>query len=141
MDKRRIGRSDLTVAPFCLGGNVFGWTADEATAFAILDRFVESGFDFIDTADVYSRWAPGHVGGESETVIGRWLASRPGVRDRIVLATKVGMDMGEAGKGLSAAHIERACEASLRRLRIDRIDLYQSHVDDNDVALDETLRS
>ncbi|WP_345821856.1 aldo/keto reductase [Methylobacterium fujisawaense] len=141
MDKRRIGRSDLTVAPFCLGGNVFGWTADEATAFAILDRFVESGFDFIDTADVYSRWAPGHVGGESETVIGRWLAGRPGVRDRIVLATKVGMDMGEAGKGLSAAHIERACEASLRRLRIDRIDLYQSHVDDTDVALDETLRA
>ncbi|SDA14537.1 Predicted oxidoreductase [Methylobacterium sp. UNC378MF] len=141
MDKRRIGRSDLTVAPFCLGGNVFGWTADEATSFAILDRFVESGFDFIDTADVYSRWAPGHVGGESETVIGRWLAARPGVRDRIVLATKVGMDMGEAGKGLSAAHIERACEASLRRLRIDRIDLYQSHIDDADVALEETLRA
>jgi len=141
MDKRRIGRSDLTVAPFCLGGNVFGWTADEAASFAILDRFVESGFDFIDTADVYSRWAPGHVGGESETVIGRWLAARPGVRDRIVLATKVGMDMGEAGKGLSAAHIERACEASLRRLRIDRIDLYQSHIDDADVALEETLRA
>lgn len=141
MDKRRIGRSDLTVAPFCLGGNVFGWTADEATSFAILDRFVESGFDFIDTADVYSRWAPGHVGGESETVIGRWLAARPGVRDRIVLATKVGMDMGEAGRRLSAAHIERACEASLRRLRIDRIDLYQSHIDDADVALEETLRA
>ncbi|WP_457104644.1 aldo/keto reductase [Methylobacterium sp. P5_C11] len=141
MDKRRIGRSDLTVAPFCLGGNVFGWTADEATSFAILDRFVDSGFDFIDTADVYSRWAPGHVGGESETVIGRWLASRPGMRERIVLATKVGMDMGEAGKGLSAGHIERACEASLRRLGTDRIDLYQSHLDDSEVPLEETLRA
>ncbi|MCJ2138152.1 aldo/keto reductase [Methylobacterium sp. J-026] len=141
MDKRRIGRSDLTVAPFCLGGNVFGWTADETASFAILDRFVECGFDFIDTADVYSRWAPGHVGGESEAVIGRWLAARPGVRDRIVLATKVGMDLGEAGKGLSARHIERACEASLQRLRTDRIDLYQSHLDDGDVPLDETLRA
>ncbi|MCJ2073544.1 aldo/keto reductase [Methylobacterium sp. J-030] len=141
MDKRHIGRSDLTVAPFCLGGNVFGWTADEATSFAILDRFVESGFDFIDTADVYSRWAPGHAGGESETVIGRWFAARPGARDRVVLATKVGMDMGEAGKGLSAQHIEQACEASLRRLQTDRIDLYQSHTDDSDVPLDETLRA
>ncbi|MCX4197992.1 aldo/keto reductase [Methylobacterium organophilum] len=141
MDRRRIGRSDLTVAPFCLGGNVFGWTADEAASFAILDRFVESGFDFIDTADVYSRWAPGHVGGESETVIGKWLAARPGARDQIVLATKVGMDLGEAGQGLSAAHIERACEASLRRLGVDRIDLYQSHLDDATVPLEETLRA
>lgn len=141
MDRRRIGRSDLTVAPFCLGGNVFGWTADEAASFAILDRFVESGFDFIDTADVYSRWAPGHVGGESETVIGKWLAARPGARDRIVLATKVGMDLGGAGQGLSAAHIERACEASLRRLGVDRIDLYQSHLDDATVPLEETLRA
>jgi aryl-alcohol dehydrogenase-like predicted oxidoreductase len=139
MDKRRIGRSDLSVAPFCLGGNVFGWTADEATSFAILDRFTEQGFDFIDTADVYSRWAPGHAGGESEAVIGRWLAARPGAREAIVLATKVGMDMGEAGKGLSAAHIERSCEASLRRLRTDRIDLYQSHLDDADVPFEETL--
>lgn len=139
MDKRRIGRSDLTVAPFCLGGNVFGWTADEATSFAILDRFVDQGFDFIDTADVYSRWAPGHSGGESEAVIGRWLAARPGAREKIVLATKVGMDMGEAGKGLSAAHIERSCEASLRRLQTDRIDLYQSHLDDAGVPFEETL--
>ncbi|GJD35309.1 aldo/keto reductase [Methylobacterium aerolatum] len=139
MDKRRIGRSPLSVAPFCLGGNVFGWTADEATSFAILDRFVEQGFDFIDTADVYSRWAPGHRGGESEAVIGRWLAARPGARERIVLATKVGMDMGEAGQGLSAAHIEKSCEASLRRLRTDRIDLYQSHLDDASVPLEETL--
>jgi len=141
MDKRRIGRSDLTVAPFCLGGNVFGWTADESTSFAILDRFVEQGFDFVDTADVYSRWAPGHAGGESETVIGRWFAARPAARDRIVLATKVGMDMGEAGQGLSARHIERACEASLRRLQTDRIDLYQSHLDDAEVPLEETLRA
>lgn len=141
MDKRRIGRSDLRVAPFCLGGNVFGWTANEATAFAILDRFVESGFDFIDTADRYSGWVPGHVGGESETVIGRWFGARPGVRDRVVLATKVGMDMGAAGKGLSAAHVVRACEASLGRLRTDRIDLYQSHLDDAAVPLEETLRA
>jgi aryl-alcohol dehydrogenase-like predicted oxidoreductase len=141
VDTRRIGRSELAVAPFCLGGNVFGWTADEATSFAILDRYVERGFDFIDTADVYSRWAPGHAGGESEAVIGRWFSARPGARDRIVLATKVGMDLGEAGKGLSARHIERACEASLRRLRTDRIDLYQSHLDDRDVPLEETLRA
>ena len=141
MDKRRIGRSDLRVAPFCLGGNVFGWTADEATSFAILDRFVERGFDFVDTADVYSRWAPGHQGGESESVIGRWFSARPGVRDRIVLATKVGMDMGEAGKGLSAQHIEQACEASLRRLQTDRIDLYQSHLDDAEAPLEETLQA
>lgn len=141
MDKRRIGRSDLTVAPFCLGGNVFGWTADEAASFAILDRFVEQGFDFIDTADVYSRWAPDHAGGESEAVIGRWFAARPGTRDRVVLATKVGMDMGDAGKGLSAQHIVQACEASLRRLQTDRIDLYQSHLDDADVPLEETLRA
>ena len=141
MDKRRIGRSDLHVAPFCLGGNVFGWTADEATSFAILDRFVDSGFDFIDTADRYSGWVPGHVGGESETVIGRWFSARPGVRGRIVLATKVGMDMGTAGKGLSAGHVVRACEASLRRLQTDRIDLYQSHLDDAEVPIEETLRA
>jgi aryl-alcohol dehydrogenase-like predicted oxidoreductase len=141
MDQRRIGRSDLTVAPFCLGGNVFGWTADEATSFAILDRYVDAGLGFIDTADVYSRWVAGHEGGESEGVLGRWLASRPGARGRIVLATKVGMDMGPAGKGLSAAHIERACEASLGRLKTDRIDLYQSHVDDGETPLEETLRA
>jgi aryl-alcohol dehydrogenase-like predicted oxidoreductase len=141
MDKRRIGRSDLKVAPFCLGGNVFGWTADETTSFAILDRFIARGFDFVDTANVYSRWAPGHQGGESESVIGGWFAARPGARDRIVLATKVGMDMGEAGKGLSARHIEASCEASLRRLQTDRIDLYQSHVDDAEVPFEETLRA
>lgn len=141
MDKRRIGRSDLHVAPFCLGGNVFGWTADAETSFAILDRYVASGFDFIDTADRYSGWVPGHVGGESETVIGDWFTARPGARAKIVLATKVGMDMGAAGEGLSAAHIVRACEASLKRLRTDRIDLYQSHLDDAQTPLEETLRA
>ncbi len=141
MDKRPIGRSELRVAPFCLGGNVFGWTADRDESFAILDRFIDAGFDFIDTADRYSGWVPGHVGGESETVLGRWLAARPGARDKIVLATKVGMDMGEAGKGLSAAYIVRACEASLKRLRTDRIDLYQSHLDDAETPLEETLRA
>lgn len=143
MQARPIGRSGLSVAPLCLGGNVFGWTADEATSFAILDRFVESGLNFIDTADVYSRWASGHQGGESETVIGNWF-KRSGHREKIVLATKVGMDMGQAGKndpgkGLSAAHIEHAVEASLRRLQTDRIDLYQSHLDDAATPIEETL--
>ena len=138
MDLRPLGRSGLSVPPFCFGGNVFGWTADEATSFALLDRLLETGFTFIDTADVYSRWAPGHQGGESEAVIGRWLKAR-GARDRMTIATKVGMDMGEAGKGLSAAHIERSCEASLRRLQTDRIDLYQSHLDDAEVPFEETL--
>ncbi|WP_375453674.1 aldo/keto reductase [uncultured Methylobacterium sp.] len=145
MDKRPIGRSGLTVAPLCLGANVFGWTADEATAFAVLDRFVEAGFGFIDTADVYSRWAPGHAGGESEGVIGRWFASR-GLREQVVLATKVGMDMGpspsgESRVGLGPARIAEACEASLRRLRTDRIDLYQSHADDAGTPQEETLRA
>lgn len=143
MQARPIDRSGLSVAPLCLGGNVFGWTADEATSFAILDRFVESGLNFIDTADVYSRWASGHQGGESETVIGNWF-KRSGHREKIVLATKVGMDMGQAGKndpgkGLSAAHIEHAVEASLRRLQTDRIDLYQSHLDDAATPIEETL--
>lgn len=140
MQSRPIGRSGLSVAPLCLGGNVFGWTADEPTSFAILDRFVEAGLNFVDTADVYSRWAPGHQGGESEGVIGRWFKAS-GHRDRIVLATKVGMDLGPAGKGLSAAHIERAAEASLRRLGTDRIDLYQSHTDDAATPMEETLRA
>ncbi|TXM90464.1 aldo/keto reductase, partial [Methylobacterium sp. WL122] len=100
MEQRPLGRSGLAVAPLCLGANVFGWTADETTSFAILDRLVEAGLNFVDTADVYSRWAPGHAGGESEAVIGRWFAAR-GLRDRIVLATKVGMDMGEGRTGLA----------------------------------------
>jgi aryl-alcohol dehydrogenase-like predicted oxidoreductase len=138
MTPRPLGRSGLFVAPLAFGGNVFGWTADRAVSFALLDAFVDAGFNLVDTADVYSRWVPGHSGGESETVIGDWLVAS-GKRDRIVLATKVGHDMGEAGKGLSAAHIRRAVEASLRRLRTDRIDLYQAHVDDPETPLEETL--
>ena len=138
MQTRTIGRSDLTVTPLCLGGNVFGWTADEKTSFAVLDAFVEAGHGFIDTADVYSRWVPGHSGGESEAVIGRWLKTGP-KREKVVIATKVGMDMGGENKGLKPAYIARAVEESLRRLGTDRIDLYQSHTDDPDTPLEETL--
>ena len=140
MEKRKLGSSGLEIAPLIFGGNLFGWTADEATSFALLDAFVGEGFNAIDTADVYSRWIPGHVGGESETVIGKWLAARGG-RDRVVIATKVGMDMGEGGKGLSRAHIVKSAEASLKRLRTDHIDLYQSHEDDAGTPLDETLEA
>lgn len=140
MNKRRIGRSNLSVHPFCFGGNVCGWTADEAMSHRLLDAFVEAGFEFIDTADVYSRWAPGHRGGESEEVIGRWFA-RSGKRDSIVLATKVGMDMGGDNTGLKPEYIARAVEDSLRRLQTDRIDLYQAHRDDDDTPLEETLRA
>ncbi|MCI3181716.1 alcohol dehydrogenase [Caulobacter sp. CCUG 60055] len=140
MEKRKLGGSGLEIAPLMFGGNVFGWTADEATSFALLDAFVGEGFNAIDTADVYSRWIPGHVGGESEAVIGKWLAARGG-RDRVVIATKVGMDMGEGGKGLSRAHIVKSAEASLKRLRTDHIDLYQSHEDDAGTPLDETLEA
>ncbi|MGY2049075.1 aldo/keto reductase [Methylobacterium sp. JK268] len=138
MDLRPLGRSGLSVPPLCFGGNVFGWTADEPTSFALLDRLLDQGFTFIDTADVYSRWAPGHAGGESETIIGRWLKARGG-RDRMVIATKVGMDMGEGRNGLKAAYIQRAVEDSLRRLQTDRIDLYQSHQDDPETPIEETL--
>jgi len=138
MELRQLGRSGLTVSPPCFGGNVFGWTAAEADSFRLLDRFVDAGFNFIDTADVYSRWAPGHQGGESETVIGNWLA-RSGKRGRVVIATKLGMEMGPDRKGLSAAYIRRAVEESLRRLRTDVIDLYQSHKDDPETPLEETL--
>ncbi len=138
MEKRRLGQSDIHTAPLCLGGNVYGWTLDEAASFQILDEFVAAGFDFIDTADVYSTWVPGHVGGESETIIGKWLRKR-GNRDRIILATKVGWLMPPDQKGLSRAYIVRAVEASLQRLQTDYIDLYQSHVDDADTALEETL--
>lgn len=135
---RPLGRSAIAVSPLCLGGNVFGWTADESTSFAILDAFVDAGGNFIDSADVYSRWVPGHRGGESETVIGRWLA-RSGKRSRVVIATKVGMDMGPQRKGLSSAWIERAVDESLKRLGIDCIDLYQSHTDDADTPIADTL--
>jgi len=138
MNKRPLGRSGLAVSPVCLGGNVFGWTVDEATSFALLDAWVDAGMNFIDTADVYSRWAPGHRGGESETIIGKWL-KRSGKRDRIVLATKVGKDMGDGRVGLAPAYIRSAVEASLQRLQTDVIDLYQSHDDDPKVPLADTL--
>jgi aryl-alcohol dehydrogenase-like predicted oxidoreductase len=133
MEKRRLGQSDLMVSPLCLGGNVFGWTADEATSFKILDGFVDAGLNFIDTADVYSAWVPDHTGGESESIIGRWMKAR-GTRDRVVVATKVGWE-----RGLSAAHIRTAVEDSLKRLQTDCIDLYQSHKDDPNTPLEETL--
>ena len=139
MELRRLGRSDLKIAPLMLGTNVFGWTADEKTSFSILDAFVDAGFNAVDTADVYSRWSPAGAGA-SETVIGNWLA-QGGRRDRIVLATKVGMEMGEGMKGLSAAYIETAVEASLKRLKTDYIDLYQSHRDDADTPLAETAEA
>ncbi len=138
MQKRRLGQSQIVTAPLVLGGNVFGWTLDEAGSFRILDEFVGAGFDFIDTADVYSTFVPGNVGGESETVIGKWLAQR-GNRDRVVIATKVGMRMGPDREGLSKAYIFRAVEDSLRRLKTDYIDLYQSHRDDAGTPLEETL--
>lgn len=138
MEKRELGKSGLRVSPLAFGGNVFGWTADESTSFALLDAFVAAGFDLIDTADVYSNWIPGNSGGESETIIGKWL-KRSGHRQRVCLATKVGMDMGEDRKGLSAAYIQRAVEDSLRRLQTDHIDLYQSHTDDAATPLEETL--
>ena len=138
MEMRKLGRSDLLVAPLAFGGNVFGWTADAATSFALLDRFVDAGLNLIDTADVYSRWVPGNQGGESETLIGQWL-KKSGKRNRVVIATKVGLDMGDGKVGLSAAYIERAVEASLQRLGIDHIDLYQAHRDDPNTPLEETL--
>ncbi len=138
MEQRQLGRTGLTVAPLCFGGNVFGWTADEAASHRLLDTFVEAGFNFIDTADVYSAWVPGNSGGESETIIGNWL-KRPGNRDRVVIATKVGSAMGPGRKGLSPAYIRTAVEASLRRLQTDHIDLYQSHWDDPETPFEDTL--
>ena len=133
-----LGSSGIEVAPFALGGNVFGWTADEQRSFEVLDAFVDAGFNLIDTADVYSRWVEGHDGGESEAVIGRWL-KRSGRRDDVVIATKVGMEMGPADKGLSRDYIFRAVDRSLARLSTDRIDLYQAHIDDRETPLEETL--
>jgi aryl-alcohol dehydrogenase-like predicted oxidoreductase len=138
MDTRSLGRSDLQVSRICLGGNVFGWTVDERASFRLLDAWVDAGMNFVDTADVYSRWVPGHAGGESETIIGKWLKAS-GKRDRIVLATKVGKPMGDDDQGLSRAYIRRAVEASLRRLQTDVIDLYQSHDDDAATPVEETL--
>ncbi|MBM3645598.1 MAG: aldo/keto reductase [Alphaproteobacteria bacterium] len=139
MNKRKLGRTGLEVAPIAFGGNVFGWTADEATSHRLLDGFVDAGFALVDTADVYSRWAPGNKGGESEAIIGSWLAKNPAKRDRIVLATKCGMEMAPDAKGLSRAHIVKSVDASLKRLNTDRIDLFQSHRDDKDTPQEETL--
>ncbi len=138
MNHRPLGRSGLQVSPLCFGGNVFGWTVDEATSFSLLDAWVDAGMNFIDTADVYSRWVPGHTGGESETIIGKWL-KQSGKRDRVVLATKVGMDLGGGKTGLAPAYIRSAVEASLKRLQVDVIDLYQSHKDDPDTPIEDTL--
>ena len=140
MGKRAIGNSGLRVAPLAFGGNVFGWTADEALSFRLLDAFTAEGFNLIDTADSYSRWVPGNKGGESETIIGKWL-KRSGNRKKVVIATKVGSEMGPGEKGLSKSYILRAVEKSLQRLQTDYIDLYQSHFDDPDTPLEETLKA
>ena len=140
MDRRKLGSTGFDVAPLAFGGNVFGWTADEPTSFRLLDAFVAAGFNLIDTADSYSRWAPGHQGGESETIIGRWIAQR-GRHDDVVIATKVGSDMGLGYKCLRADYIVQAAEQSLRRLQVDALDLYQSHWDDDKTTFDETLEA
>ncbi|WP_303310633.1 aldo/keto reductase [Hymenobacter sp. BT730] len=140
MQYRELGRSGLHIAPLVLGGNVFGWTADEATSFQVLDAFVGGGGNAIDTADGYSVWVPGHVGGESETVIGKWLKQR-GRRDEVVIATKVGWEVNAENKGLAKNYILRAVEGSLKRLQTDYIDLYQSHKDDPTVPVEETLEA
>jgi len=140
MKKRSLGNSGLEVAPLAFGGNVFGWTADAQTSFRLLDAFVAAGFNLIDTADVYSKFAPGNHGGESETIIGRWL-KQGNRRDKVIIATKVGLEMEPDAKGLSKAYILRAAENSLRRLQTDYIDLYQSHRDDPGTSLDETLQA
>jgi aryl-alcohol dehydrogenase-like predicted oxidoreductase len=140
MKKRRLGSSGLEIAPLALGGNVFGWTADEPTSFRLLDAFTAAGGNLVDTADVYSHWVPGHKGGESETVLGRWL-KQSGNREKVLVATKVGKEMGPDRKGLSKPYILRAAEDSLRRLQTDRIDLYQSHADDPETPLEETLEA
>jgi aryl-alcohol dehydrogenase-like predicted oxidoreductase len=138
MRRRALGRSGIEVPVIVFGGNVFGWTADRAASFRLLDACLEHGLVAIDTADVYSAWAPGHVGGESEAMIGAWLKERPGTRDRVLILTKCGMKMPD-GTGLSPAWIAAACEASLKRLGIERIDLYQAHKDDEGVPIADTL--
>lgn len=140
VERRPLGRSGLKIAPLMLGGNVFGWTADEATSHRVLDAFADHGFNAVDTAEAYSAWVPGHRGGESETVIGNWLARR-GRRDEVVIATKVGWATKGEGGNLAADRIERAAEASLKRLRTDYIDLYQAHSDDASTPFEETLEA
>jgi aryl-alcohol dehydrogenase-like predicted oxidoreductase len=140
MAKRKLGNTGFEIEPLVLGGNVFGWTADEPTSFALLDAFMAAGFNMIDTADVYSVWAPGNKGGESETIIGKWLKQR-GRRDEVILATKVGWELSPAHKGLSKAYILSEVETSLKRLQTDYIDLYQSHIDDPKTPVEETLEA
>ena len=140
MGKRKLGNTGIEVAPLALGTNVFGWTIDEQRSFEILDVFIGAGFNLVDTADTYSRWAAGNKGGESETIIGNWL-KKSGKRDKVVLATKVGADMGDGKKGLSKAYIMRAVEDSLKRLQTDHIDLYQSHFDDEITPVEETMEA
>ena len=137
---RNLGRSGLQVSPLAFGGNVFGWTVDETESFRVLDQFVASGFNLIDTADEYAHWAPGNAGGESETIIGKWL-SRSGRRDSVLIATKVGKPMGKKGQGLSKNYILSAVEDSLQRLQTDYIDLYQAHIDDPNTPLEETVEA
>lgn len=139
MQRRALGRSGLSVPVIVFGGNVFGWTADREMSFRLLDACLDHGLVAIDTADVYSTWVTGHAGGESESLIGAWLKSRPGVRDRVLILTKCGMEIPGQGKGLSPDWIARACDASLARLGIETIDLYQAHKDDETVPLAETL--
>ncbi len=138
MQHRRLGRTDLSIAPLVLGGNVFGWTADKKTSFAVLDRFAGAGLNAVDTADAYSTWVPGNHGGESETIIGEWMKAR-GNRARVVVITKVGSPMGKGKEGLKPRYIEEAAEASLKRLQTDVIDLYLSHWPDMATPLEETL--
>jgi aryl-alcohol dehydrogenase-like predicted oxidoreductase len=138
--KRRLGNSSLEVAPLVFGGNIFGWTADEPMSFKLLDAFVAAGLNMIDTADVYSKWVPGHLGGESETIIGNWLSKRGG-RDKVLIATKLGMEIAPGEQGLSKAYILRAVDRSLERLQTDYIDLYQAHRDDAATPLQETLET
>jgi len=140
MKTRPLGKTGIEIAPLVFGGNVFGWTVDEARSFELLDAFVDAGFNAIDTADVYSRWVSGHTGGESETIIGRWLKARPARRQQVLLFTKVGGDMG-SGRSLGARWIETAVEDSLKRLATDVIDLYQSHWPDPATPHEETLRA
>ena len=138
--KRQLGHSGIHIAPFALGGNVFGWTADERASFEVLDAFVAAGFDFIDTADAYSAWVPGHQGGESEEMIGKWLEAR-GNRDKVLIATKLGVEVVPGESGLSRAYMQKAVERSLKRLNTDYIDLYQSHRDDPNTPIEETLEA
>jgi aryl-alcohol dehydrogenase-like predicted oxidoreductase len=140
MERRQLGRSGIEISKLAFGGNVFGWTVAADMSFQLLDKFVAYGGNFIDTADVYSRWIPGNIGGESETIIGQWLKRRKN-RNSVIIASKVGMEMGEGKKGLAKKYILASVEGSLRRLQTDYIDLYQSHIDDPDVPLEETLEA